>query len=317
MDGQIFISYRRKDSDHAAGRIYDRLKAFFGDDKVFIDVDNIPPGQNFKRKIEEKVSECDVLLAIVGPHWLNISDIKGGRRLEDPKDLVRMEIVFALRRKIPVFPILLGDAMMPNRDELPKELKPFCELNAIEISHPRFDTDVQRLIRVLKETLMNIEKNKAEERKQQRETEAANQRKTDEQARLDAIKEDNKKKEEQARAKQMEEERNRKSEAAEKRQMEAQAGQKKLEEEKIKEVSLATSVNSGATGKEPAKGSIDTGETWTFLGEVLSFGVVLAVIVTGVRGEEYGSSAMISTSLICFAISLVLGFILKMIFRDP
>jgi len=156
MNNQIFISYRRKDSEGVTGRIYDRLKIPFTERKLFIDVDNISPGQNFRKAVQEKVSECDILLAIVGPQWLNIKDINGNRRIDDPEDLVRAEISSALNRNIHILPVLIGNALMPDKNSLPVELKPFSDLNAIEISHSRFDSDIQRLTKSISEILKII-----------------------------------------------------------------------------------------------------------------------------------------------------------------
>ncbi len=71
---RIFVSYRRSDSADIAGRIYDRLIVRFGKDPVFKDVDSIPLGFDFKEYLDKKVGECDVLLAIIGDHWLDASD---------------------------------------------------------------------------------------------------------------------------------------------------------------------------------------------------------------------------------------------------
>jgi TIR domain len=96
-----------------AGRLYDRLASHLGDDQVFVDVDTIAPGVDFAQVITQAVSTCEVLLAILGPHWLDATDQHGQRRLEDPDDIVRLEIAAALERDIRVIPILVEGAMMP------------------------------------------------------------------------------------------------------------------------------------------------------------------------------------------------------------
>ena len=92
----IFISYRRDDSAGHAGRLYDRLSDHFGPDQVFMDVDAIKPGQDFVDAVRQAVGGCDGLVAIIGREWLTISDATGARRLDDPEDLVRLEIATAL-----------------------------------------------------------------------------------------------------------------------------------------------------------------------------------------------------------------------------
>jgi TIR domain-containing protein len=86
VSGGVFISYRRQESSGLAGRLYDRLAARFGDDQVFMDVDAIAPGLDFTEVLADAVSTCEVLLAIIGPRWLNATDEEGRPRLDDPND---------------------------------------------------------------------------------------------------------------------------------------------------------------------------------------------------------------------------------------
>ena len=91
---KIFISYRRQDSIGVTGRIYDRLRAHFGDGAVFMDIDNIPFGVNFRKHIDSAVGHCDVVLAVIGTKWAEETDAH--RRLDDPRDFVRIELESAL-----------------------------------------------------------------------------------------------------------------------------------------------------------------------------------------------------------------------------
>ena len=104
---KIFICYRRADSAGHAGRVHDRLEREFGRALVFMDVSTIPLGVNFASALRREVEKCDVLLAVIGPNWLDASGEDGARRLDDPSDFVRIEIATALERDIPVIPILL------------------------------------------------------------------------------------------------------------------------------------------------------------------------------------------------------------------
>ena len=110
---RIFISYRRDDSAAHAGRLCDRLEYHFGPGQVFMDVDAIKPGMNFIETVQQAIGECDGLVAVIGSDWLQVSDGTGARRLDDPTDLVRLEIVTALQRGIPVIPVLVQSAQMP------------------------------------------------------------------------------------------------------------------------------------------------------------------------------------------------------------
>jgi hypothetical protein len=107
MSGQIFISYRREDSSASAGRVYDRLNGHFPSNRIFIDVDNIAPGVDFVKAIEKSVRSCDVLISVIGKHWLTSTDEDGKRRLENTDDFVRLEIATALKRGIRVIPVLV------------------------------------------------------------------------------------------------------------------------------------------------------------------------------------------------------------------
>jgi TIR domain len=84
---KIFLSYRRQDSAGVAGRIYDRLRAHFGDDAVFLDIDSVPFGVDFQEHIDAAVGQCNVFLAVIGTKWTGQTDAH--RRLEDPRDFVR------------------------------------------------------------------------------------------------------------------------------------------------------------------------------------------------------------------------------------
>jgi len=146
---RIFISYRRDDSAAHAGRLYDRLEYHFGQGQVFMDVDAIKPGLDFVEVVQEAVSVCDGLVAVIGKEWLHVSNPEGGRRLEDPDDMVRLEIATALERGIPVIPVLVQGAQMPRGNDLPNGLKPLANRNALEVSDTRFRSDVDRLIETL------------------------------------------------------------------------------------------------------------------------------------------------------------------------
>jgi outer membrane protein assembly factor BamB len=145
----IFISYRRADSSGYAGRIYDRLVGRFGKECVFIDIDTIEAGEDFVRAIGDKVASCDVLIALMGRQWLQTKDERGCRRIDDPRDIVRLEIVSALKCGTLVIPALVAGAQMPRAQELPAVLAPLARQNAIEIHDQGFHESVNRLIKVL------------------------------------------------------------------------------------------------------------------------------------------------------------------------
>lgn len=149
MTRSIFISYRRDDSEGEAGRLFDDLTHAFGENSIFMDVSGIDPGVDFRKAIDENVSGCGVLLAIIGPMWATIQNSSGRRRLEDENDFVRLEIASALRRNIAVIPVLVHEAKMPRPDQLPDDLKELAFRNSVEITHARWNSDVALLIKAL------------------------------------------------------------------------------------------------------------------------------------------------------------------------
>ncbi len=149
---KIFISYRRDDSQYQADRLHAVLKRHVRNPQqdIFIDIDNIPVGADFFDHIDRQVAQCDVLFALIGPTWLDIKDPNTGvRRLDDPKDFVRIEIASAMKRGIPVAPILLDGTVFPSESGLPDELKPLARRNGAELRRATFESDVDRLMRGL------------------------------------------------------------------------------------------------------------------------------------------------------------------------
>lgn len=158
--GRIFISYRRIDSAGYAGRIFDRLSAHFGAEAVFMDVDTIEAGLDFVEVLQNAVLSCDVLVALIGRQWLNVTDEAGKRRLDNPEDFVHIEIVAALSRDIRVIPVLVDGAGMPRSTELPENLKPLARRNALQVDHQTFNADAYRLIAQLELALKAAEESK-------------------------------------------------------------------------------------------------------------------------------------------------------------
>jgi hypothetical protein len=144
---KIAISYRRADTEVMAGRIRDRLAARYGDDAVFMDIDNIPFGKDFRVHIREVIVQSDILLVIVGPRWLGASRSRT-RRIDDETDFVRLEVETALSNAVSIIPVLVGAARMPQPAQLPESLKNFVFLNAAPVDTGRdFHQHMERLIR--------------------------------------------------------------------------------------------------------------------------------------------------------------------------
>jgi hypothetical protein len=142
----VFISYRREDSAGHSGRLHDRLIGLFGEGAVFMDVQDINPGADFRKTIDETIAGCDVLIAIIGPRWLSTLQARAG--LEE--DLVASEILAALKGKTTIVPLLVGGAGMPPEHELPETLRPLTRFQAIEIRDARFEDGFQQLVTFLR-----------------------------------------------------------------------------------------------------------------------------------------------------------------------
>ncbi len=183
-DFRIFLSYRREDASGHAGRLFDflcyggvgREDPGFRRDQIFMDIDTMAPGVDFRRVIEEAVGSCDVFIAVIGRRWLNAVDPKGRRRLDNPQDFVRLEIEAALERDIPVVPALVQGAEMPSVEELPETFQAFVHRNAVELSDARWSYDVGRLVAWLKK----VEEEKTREQAKREQAERAERERADE-----------------------------------------------------------------------------------------------------------------------------------------
>jgi|GEM_PF-845646 len=151
--GKIFISYRREDTSGESGRLKDKLEQVFGKENIFYDVETLEPGLNFDQSIAKALSESKVLLAMIGPHWLKVSDSKGVKRLQKPEDWVRKEIAEAIKRGLRVIPILVNGADMPDSEELPDDLKELSLKHAQELTSSRWNYDVGELSKVLEKII--------------------------------------------------------------------------------------------------------------------------------------------------------------------
>jgi hypothetical protein len=149
----IFISYRREDSSGYAGRLFDILSTRFGREHTYMDLDTIKGGDNFVAVIEDKVRQCEVLLALIGERWLTITGEDGTtRRLDLPGDFVRLEIAKALERNVRVIPVLVGGATMPHEADLPADLRPLAVHQAMDLRDAHFHADADLLIDLLNRT---------------------------------------------------------------------------------------------------------------------------------------------------------------------
>lgn len=130
------------------GRLTDALAQRFGKHSIFRDVDSIDAGENFRKKIELAMVKCRVALVIIGNHWVGGGlGTSSETRLNNPRDLVRIEIEVALAKGVTVIPVLVMGAPMPEEQTLPESLRGLADINGIAIrADPDFSGDVERLI---------------------------------------------------------------------------------------------------------------------------------------------------------------------------
>lgn len=145
---KIFISYRREDSQHAVDRLQDVMKPYLKNPKrdLFVDVDNIPIGVDFEAHLQTKISQCDAVLAVIGPGWLSARAPSGKPRLDSSDDFVRTEIAAALQRGIPVVPVLLDGTPMPRADQLPADIRGLVKRNGAQLDRKSFRADVDHIM---------------------------------------------------------------------------------------------------------------------------------------------------------------------------
>ena len=146
MPGKIFISYRREDTAANALGIGQYLEHQFGRKNVFIDVD-MRAGTKFPDVLQQRLAECKVLLALIGPNWLSAHDEQGRRRLDRSDDWVRLEIAHALRRGITVIPVRVNGAVLPTREELPDDIRGLLDHQAVSATTTGFRNEMAGLAR--------------------------------------------------------------------------------------------------------------------------------------------------------------------------
>ena len=151
--GGVFISYRRQETAAYAGRLADLLTDRLGRHRVFIDVDDIEGGLPFEQAIDQALGSCQVLLALIGAQWLDVTDENGRRRLDDPNDRLRREIEAALEGNVRVIPVLVGGARMPQAQDLPNSLAELHGRQSLTLRHESFPDDARRLVATIKRIL--------------------------------------------------------------------------------------------------------------------------------------------------------------------
>ena len=146
---RVFVSYRRQDSSGWAGRLVNDLSIRLGAANVFHDIESIQPADNWFDAIDAALQKAQFVLVVIGPSWLGASNPQGLRRLDDPEDLVRLEVATGLRSGKAIIPVLVGGAEMPAESSLPNELRPLVYRQAVQLTDRRWHDDMQHLLAAL------------------------------------------------------------------------------------------------------------------------------------------------------------------------
>lgn len=142
----IFISYRNVDSAYAVAAVYAALVDHFGPDSVFRDCESMALGVRYPSSIRRALETSDVVLAVIGPTWLAAADESGRRCVDDPDDWVRRELRWALRRNVPVVPVLLDDTDLPAARQLPRDIRALTSYQGCRLRNRRFQVDLLDLV---------------------------------------------------------------------------------------------------------------------------------------------------------------------------
>jgi tetratricopeptide (TPR) repeat protein len=112
-----------------------------------MDVEDIAPGQQFARTIDETIARCEIALIVIGPRW---AEILQQRAREPQLDYVRHEIEAALARQITIVPVLVGGAGVAELAGLPGRLSALSQYEAAELRDTTFSDDCARLAKSLR-----------------------------------------------------------------------------------------------------------------------------------------------------------------------
>jgi len=142
----VFVNFRNGDDPYAAALIYRALCRRFGRSAVFRSSESIPPGSNWAETIWSHHRSSSVLIAVIGPRWLTVTDRHGQAKLGQPNDWVHDEIVAALEQGKLVIPVLLEGAGRMSASDLPEDLIPLLALQTVPMDHRRIEATIRILI---------------------------------------------------------------------------------------------------------------------------------------------------------------------------
>lgn len=150
---RVFISYRRGDEPGHAGHLFKSLTSEMGANSVFMDSQSIVPGAKWSAALEDALVRARYIVVLVGPDWLTAANEYGQRRLDDPDDWVRIELLKALSLNKEIIPVLVAGAELPPEKAKLGELQQVFGRQAIALRDDYWDHDVKLLISRLSSSL--------------------------------------------------------------------------------------------------------------------------------------------------------------------
>jgi hypothetical protein len=150
----VLISYRRDETGIETARLHDRLATEYGEDRVFLDIHDVPLGIDHVDHLRAQIERCSAVIVMIGSEWIAMTNGRGQRRLEQADDPVLAEVALALQQKhIQVIPLLVQNASMPPAEDLPADIRLLARRNWIRLRPERWDEDVERLLIGLRRTM--------------------------------------------------------------------------------------------------------------------------------------------------------------------
>lgn len=146
---KIFISYRRSEAEYIAGSLARDLRRHFGEEQIFRDKEDVEGGISWRKKVLDEIDRNVAVLILFSKEWVNVRDENGQRRIDNPDDPLRLEIADAIKDSAKIIPILLENAQMPSAQELPEELRPIAEINALKLRDAEWQFDLDRICKTL------------------------------------------------------------------------------------------------------------------------------------------------------------------------
>jgi hypothetical protein len=146
---KIFLSYRRDDTSGHVGRLRDRLTQRYGESAVFWDIEGVEPTRRYRDEIERALDECRIVCVVIGKQWVSISQTDGIARLRQHDDVVRWEIARSIQKGLTILPVLVGGGTMPDKSDLPPDIRKLAGVMAHTMSEANWEADFQALVRLI------------------------------------------------------------------------------------------------------------------------------------------------------------------------